>query len=319
MVRHYGCRSYRLRWTGLYYPRRPQLLSLPNHNIILSALEKQQVGVVVYFRALNRFPGGNADMRVMKFKFFLPTCWPDDPAVDRDQCIVTFSSYANWDGDNSMSQRPEGKWKLPCETIQKNVMETLMKVLKEEGGGTDLETHVIEESEWDEDELDEWSSVEVLLHLPPWILPERVRSDIPDDVGVDSFPPPSAPSASVPLNKFRRIDDDTEEEPFWIPPPARGPTFEWPLVFRFHQRVLLPNIRSFHPEEDGNPDKKIKPRPTKGVKAELLKNIKSLFELGNVNETLECFNSAFKTVREPNRFEKQSFGSVYACPIFLFD
>jgi len=299
MVRHLGRGYYRPRWKELYYPRRPQLLSLPNHNIILSALEKQQVGVVVYFRALNRFPGGNADMRVMKFKFFLPSCWPDDPAVDKDQCLVTIANYSNRDGHNFMSQRPEAKWKFPCESIQKNVMETLMKVLKEKGGGTDLETHFL-----DDPTLDEWTSIEVLLQLPLWILPERIRSDIPDDVGLDSFPPLSSPSGSLPPINYCKMGW-TVKEPFWIPPPARDLSGKWPLVFRFHQRVLPRNVEHCD-------------TPTEGAKARLLKSIKKLFKLGNVTKTVDEFNSTFQPTREFNRFETQKF-DAYACLIFLYD
>jgi hypothetical protein len=165
-------------------------------------------------------------------------------------------------------------------------------------------------------EFDDWSSIEVLLHLPPWVLPERL--DIPDEVGLDSFHPPSTPSASIPPNRERlnEVEDDDEGIPFWIPPPARGPSFEWPLVFRYRQRSLMPNLWSWS-NKTTNPDKDVTPRLTQGITAELLKNIKTLLNVGNVGETLE--GDHHESTREPNRFETQSLGSICACPIFVKD
>jgi hypothetical protein len=312
MVRTFGCSFLeRPRNIDLYNARRPQLLPLADHNTLLSALENQQVGLVVYFRALDRFPGGNADMRVMKFKFFLPACWPDDPGVDKKQGIVTFSSYSNGDGTNILTLRPESKWRFPCETIQKEIMAPLIKMLKEESGGTDVETHVVCEDEDEESELAEWNSIEVLIHLPPLALPEGIRSDIPGEVGLDTFPSPSSPSAfTLPTNGLKETDT-----PIWFPPPARGPDFEWPLVFRYHQRVLMPNFSSEYRE---NEDLKVTPRPTNETNAELLKNIKNLLGITDVTETLE--NPTFFTCYEDgNLVGKPILDNVYACPLFLYD
>ena len=307
-------------WTRYYYPRRPQLLALTNHNGILNALQKGQVGLVVYARALNRWCGGSARMRVLKFKFFLPACWEGrDPRVDKNEVIVTWATHSNQDGNIEMSLQSEEKWRHPVSTIKKNVLDPIMSVLKKEG--TEVETNVINEPK---EEIDtEWSSIEVLVHLPPWLLPPEIQqADISEDVGRDFFPSPASPSAEPLVPKIRRRRPPNwhggEEgmEPRWIPPSCHGDEYDWPLVFRFHQRAIESNTDSW-PE-----DKDLTPRLTKGLNKTLVKKVCEVLELGTVDDTLDEIESE---PRDASSFSDKyaaatntaGLESIVASPVFL--
>ena len=311
-------------WTRYYYPRRPQLLALTDHNVILNALQKGQVGLVVYARALNRWCGGSARMRVLKFKFFLPGCWEsrDSHADKNDEVIITWATHSNRDGNIEMSLQSEERWRHPVATIKKMVLGPIINVLKKEG--TEVETNVINKPE---EEIDtEWSSIEVLVHLPPWLLPPEIQqADISEDVGRDSFPSPASPSAEplVPKNRGRRWppprhEEEEEEgrEPRWIPPAFHGDEFDWPLVFRFHQRAIESNT------DDWPEDKDLTPRLTKGVNKTLVKKVCEVLELGTVDDTLDEIESE---PRDASSFSDKyaaatntaGLESIVASPVFL--
>ncbi len=241
----------RLRWCDLYYRRRPTPVSVTAAQL-RQAIANQTVGIVVYYRALDRFPGGNADWAVLKFKV----------AFNTDNCDISWMAYRNWDGSATGCRAPEARSVESADRVKA----LLLDPLKDLAAATDkpsVETTVIDRQR-DSEEIDtEWSSIEVLLHMPPSL------------VGGN--------------------DDRSSCEAGELFPSADGNSQErWPLVFRLHQRALLTNWYT------PTGDELLTHTPAEGSAKAVLDGAGSLFGMGSVDPTLEGLADTPDSVNLPN-------------------
>lgn len=114
--------------------------------------------VDVYWRALDRFPGGNADMLTIRYRFDLSRA---------AESKVTVTVFQNWDGTQMITAgvTPE----RPSRMVSRDAAGTMARfsglfcALKRR----DSECHIFDDHSTDSDEYNtEWSSVEVLLFDP---------------------------------------------------------------------------------------------------------------------------------------------------------
>jgi len=207
--------SNRLRWSHHYYNSRTPPIPFSDlqsrKEKLFSAFSDGRYGLVIYFRALDRFPGGNADSGILKFKF--------NPSLSSSYDILV-SSYSNTDGSASINPTPYPLYRTDKATLHKRIIFPLKKLIEQwaSQAGTNgskfgmdingtIDVTIEDTQNNDEASETEWSSVEVLVYLPI-----SDRSDIDQEIA-----------------DFCEIFDteNGKEKKF--------------LAFRFHQRALLVN------------------------------------------------------------------------------
>jgi hypothetical protein len=153
-------------WSEMYDSRRPPFpaggLSDKARKLLKAAIGNKTVGLVVYFRALDRYPGGNADFAVLKFKlgpFQLQTS-------DKSECKVTWMAYRNWDGSPSVSQRPAEREKVVLGRVRALLLDPLLELIDSAAGDQSVDIQLRANTDSEEYNT-EWSSIEVLLYVPP--------------------------------------------------------------------------------------------------------------------------------------------------------
>eukprot|EP01084_Bolivina_argentea_P224991 380321_1 len=87
-------------------PKYPKKININNNhktinninilNRLILAPVTRDFGMIVYFKALARYPGGNADMYVIKFILF----------VNCNHIFLRKLTWSNWDGTNHISKKP---------------------------------------------------------------------------------------------------------------------------------------------------------------------------------------------------------------------
>eukprot|EP01084_Bolivina_argentea_P137631 242388_1 len=118
--------------------------------------------VTMYFKALDRYPGGNADMYLMKYILTVYHKW----------ILLEKINRCNWDGENYKS-----KYLFPVEiphkeleTFTTNVVNAFIQLNKdpevEENGG-DMEYEMIDPRNDREEEDTKWSGLHFNLYLAP--------------------------------------------------------------------------------------------------------------------------------------------------------
>jgi hypothetical protein len=136
---------------GSLYDNNPRTLPVDGSDPIrvLSALSTQECIIEVYHRAMDRFPGGNSDIHVIK-QTYVPL-----------KGTIAARDYCNWDGgSNILSEQvllPEAKVALFSNVIP--ALDTLFQ----SNPSRDI-TCTVDDPSCDSDEYDtEWSSIEILV------------------------------------------------------------------------------------------------------------------------------------------------------------
>lgn len=124
------------------------------------------LGGIFYFRALDRYPGGNADMFTTKIMLRV---LPGQPPVMRTK------QYRNWDGQHHEYAEVG---------VSLDMTETLPAFLDAAQAliatGASQETFTVQETRYDREEYDtEWSSIEFILYA----LPDESAEDIKIEEG----------------------------------------------------------------------------------------------------------------------------------------
>lgn len=277
-------------WHALYDARRPALpAGMTNAAKLEELVNTRRVGLVVYFRALDRFPGGNADWAVLKFKlgFHPPLPKNEDEGKNEDdekseakcedeKSWVRWMGYRNWDGTGTISRRSVEREKLPVAQVRAQLLEPLADLI-DASEQRSVETVVVDRHLESEGTNTEWSSVEVLVYVPP---------ELADDVGVTA-------AADTP--------DDASVEPFAVAETGdQQKPKPWPLAFRLHQRAVPHSSSSSQ-------------RPTNvttGRAKAVLNGASSLFRVGRVSSTL-------RHVELEERARLHDFTDIYLPPLFL--
>lgn len=127
-------------WRQLYRPPDRIVACSPEE------LSSEYAVVDLYWRALDRFPGGNADFHTILFRFSLK-----DTAVE---CI----HYKNWDGSHRRTRYQ------PKELDGAGILRVcrLLQMLPERNSECTLVDTASDREEYDS----EWSSQEILVHIP---------------------------------------------------------------------------------------------------------------------------------------------------------
>lgn len=272
-------------WHALYDARRPALPAGMTHTAKLEELvNTRRVGLVVYFRALDRFPGGNADWAVLKFKLGFAPAPPKNEDEEKseakcedEKCWVRWMGYTNWDGQGTISRRSVEREKLLVAQVRAQLLEPLADLI-DASEQRSVETVVVDRHLESEGTNTEWSSIEVLVYVPP---------ELADDVGV------TAAADNAP--------DDSSLEPFAVGEAGdQQKPKPWPLAFRLHQRAV-PHSRSSSQ------------RPTNvtaGRAKAVLNGASSLFRVGRVSSTL-------RHLELEERARLRDFTDIYLPPLFL--
>jgi hypothetical protein len=128
-----------------------------------ASCEAGDVRLVIYHRALERWPGGNADIRVVRHAFGrVSSRAAFARASRRGQEQVTAAMFTNFDGnlervDGCTREGVGGK-------VRAHVLPAFAALLRDGGGATSFEC-TIDDPARDSDAYDtEWSSIEVLLY-----------------------------------------------------------------------------------------------------------------------------------------------------------
>lgn len=124
-------------------------------------LAKIPLGGVFYFRALDRYPGGNADMFTTKIML---------RALPGETPVMRAKQYRNWDGQHY--EYAEAGVRLDMtETLPAFLDATQALIATGEAQGT----FTVKETRYDREEYDtEWSSIEFILYA----LPEDDADDV---------------------------------------------------------------------------------------------------------------------------------------------
>jgi len=125
---------------------------------IKKGLQQDKAKVIVYYRAMDRFPGGNCDSFVVKY------------TIDLATEEATAFRWADWDGSQNFSVAPQSLPEL-VKKFKKNTIPALVALLddrKANAAGAPLSFEsTVEDQSSDSDEYDtEWTSIEVLVYLP---------------------------------------------------------------------------------------------------------------------------------------------------------
>lgn len=128
-----------------------------------ASCEAGDVRLVIYHRALERRPGGNADIRVVRHAFGRVSSRAAlARAARRGQEQVTATMYTNFDGN--LERVDGGTREGVGDDVRARVLPALAALLRDGGGATSFEC-TIDDPARDGDAYDtEWSSVEVLLY-----------------------------------------------------------------------------------------------------------------------------------------------------------
>jgi len=125
---------------------------------IKKGLQQDKAKVIVYYRAMDRFPGGNCDSFVIKY------------TIDLATEEATAFRWVDWDGSQNFSVAPQSLPEL-VKKFKKNTVPALVALLddrKANAAGAPLSFEsTVEDQSSDSGEYDtEWTSIEVLVYLP---------------------------------------------------------------------------------------------------------------------------------------------------------
>eukprot|EP00466_Bigelowiella_natans_P015165 jgi/Bigna1/66959/fgenesh1_pg.2_\ len=165
------------------HPQREKLVN------ILSG-DQSQYCIEIYHRALDRFPGGNADMHVIKQ---ILTVFPSTSSGEEEEeeekrkkkrrkknkkqqqqkdLLLQCVSYSNWDGESRKTMG--GAFVLPQEKaleMKAKLLPAIAALLKSSstsrgGGGKPMDFEItVDDDQFDSDEYDtQWSSIEILIY-----------------------------------------------------------------------------------------------------------------------------------------------------------
>ena len=175
------------------------------------ALESGKALVEVYYRAMDRFPGGNSDNFVIKTVF--------DPA--KDEAIAY--KWNDWDGTMATFDKPS-----TLEGLKAKFTKTIVPALQKLAAGcpdalkSTMESTIIDES-GDSDEYEtQWTSIEVLVYLlgdddvPQLAMHVHQRALYPNMVEEDeeAEATPAEPHAQAVLDAVAEVLDMGEPEKF---------------------------------------------------------------------------------------------------------
>lgn len=150
--------SKRGSWLGHYarYAARQKPSPIAGAEGLQLALDEDQLALVAYFRALDRFPGGNADMHTLKYTLRF---------VD-GEARLSANHCANWDGSHTKNDTP---LELPAPVaalLDRALLAPLVALFEAEAPGR--QSLELVDSYEDEYALEAaWSSVELLVYARP--------------------------------------------------------------------------------------------------------------------------------------------------------
>ncbi|KAK3245503.1 hypothetical protein CYMTET_44931 [Cymbomonas tetramitiformis] len=135
-------------WSFWYKPVVPEMWATPE-DLEQALTLGGEARVELYWRALDRFPGGNADLQTV--------CYTFDCATTSVSCRL----YQNWDGSHERSE-------FQPERLSEELQQKLPPLLRALGSAPrDSECTLLDNHSSNSDEYDtEWSSQEVLVSLP---------------------------------------------------------------------------------------------------------------------------------------------------------
>eukprot|EP01102_Stenamoeba_stenopodia_P012760 TRINITY_DN4060_c0_g1_i1.p1 TRINITY_DN4060_c0_g1~~TRINITY_DN4060_c0_g1_i1.p1 ORF type:complete len:450 (-),score=125.57 TRINITY_DN4060_c0_g1_i1:29-1378(-) len=149
--------SERTRFFDVYqiHPRKPVVDGSISVAEIKKALSEDKAKVVVYYRAMDRFPGGNCDSAVVKY------------TLDFVNEEATAFQWRDWDGSQVFSEEPVSRPEL-LKKFKKSTIPSILALLEDSSKPTTLSfVSTIDDQSCDSDEYDtEWTSIEVLVYLP---------------------------------------------------------------------------------------------------------------------------------------------------------
>eukprot|EP00040_Diaphanoeca_grandis_P030674 m.181912 g.181912 ORF g.181912 m.181912 type:complete len:537 (-) comp32087_c0_seq4:67-1677(-) len=168
-----SCRNLgRQKWRDVLssHPKRPIFLQTFSKEEILKFVKDRDMKMVIYHRALDRFPGGNADIIIAKHE----VVWKQNPR-GKLQPKITASQFRNWDGSSSFS----GQVSYPasvCIQMEKKVIPAIIKLLSNNNNNDENDDSDADEADVlfectvacqqkDSEEYDtEWSSIDICLY-----------------------------------------------------------------------------------------------------------------------------------------------------------
>eukprot|EP01130_Rhizamoeba_saxonica_P014624 TRINITY_DN640_c0_g1_i6.p1 TRINITY_DN640_c0_g1~~TRINITY_DN640_c0_g1_i6.p1 ORF type:complete len:286 (+),score=58.97 TRINITY_DN640_c0_g1_i6:966-1823(+) len=160
-------------WTSAYYRFKKRQIPSKKHNLgnIKKFIQDRKIAIVVYYRALSRYPGGNADEKVVKYTLF----------VDNGEFKIIGLDHNNWDASHYYSEK-EVEYQIP-EDFESKIDALLEKVIASinDSKKKDVYVTVVDDSTDSGSYDTEWSSIELLLYGFPDPNGSRPSSD-PDDL-----------------------------------------------------------------------------------------------------------------------------------------
>lgn len=158
MVSNASCYAdRRATWQAHYadYASRQTPTPITDSTGLRLALDEDRVVLVAYFRALDRFPGGNADMHVVKYTLRVA----DGPRLSANH-------WASWDGQHSKNDTPLELAAPELAALSERVLEPLVALFEAEA--PERQSIELADAYTDEYELEAaWSSVELLVYGQP--------------------------------------------------------------------------------------------------------------------------------------------------------
>uniref|UniRef100_A0A0G4GCP0 Uncharacterized protein n=1 Tax=Chromera velia CCMP2878 TaxID=1169474 RepID=A0A0G4GCP0_9ALVE len=191
MIGDSGFRSMSTYWGGIYdsHPRKQTVSpSAPNPSDVIASGEYK---IEVYHRAMDRCPGGNEDIQVIKHTF--------RPAVDpaQDPSLTAFI-FQNWDVMAYMHTQPKPRDPAKAAAFSSSVPAALVRIFEGSQENRDIVCTINDPRPHCEVRETEWSSIEILLKDPEGNLIARVhrRARLTEDQNVPiSLMPPEAPAS----------------------------------------------------------------------------------------------------------------------------
>lgn len=215
--------------------------------------------IEVYYRALDRFPGGNADIHTVCYRF------------SAEQGVVA-REHSNWDGNqNDMTFRPpelNRKLKEVMERIEERVLDCARHA------GVDSDCTLLDMKTMDNEEYDtEWTSFEVLLMVPlEWSPRTHCLFPVEDRVSIGAFLLVNSRLHALPRDVLHKIF-----QALTLLHPQR-----WLPVFRLHQ-LAIPGIEQcswMRAKQGASPE----PKPPSASQQALIDCVHSCIGMGRVNQ-----------------------------------